>query len=509
MSTTRRNSNKLAINETLYKLSAKTSRSKHSKHLLITAFSMLSKISNRDTFEFSIEIDGHELTVVDSSNQTLQGILSFYEQNKEDNENLTIELTISKNLKNGRISIYSLPSFSLFFSANSVLDRINILSGIFDNSINFEVFSHIRSFGSKTISFTAYTSAATGHITPEDTKIRLSKVSRFQDNSNFMQLKQEFLPEDFSCSMPAHENPYHDFFTTARLLYSLAFIANSTELTDEKFISFKINGYKTINTTKKKPEDLNENSIIAYKIYEWIYSEGQCSDKIGLARNIITLESNSTDISLTASTWRTIQSNYSIYLRENIGKYLDLKSKLLEYITEFNKRALEATDSFTSSFQSNTIGFTTFIVTVVAVNGIKDSGADKIFSKEYIFIAFIICAISTLWLLISKSDTNNRILYLIEQTKSSISKNYSNILSIDEVNDSIDPTIEKIKIHTSQRIKKYKNLWISSTLIFLFLFIAGYLISDPAQHKAEDPGKNLEKTEDIINFKKLKPQDYL
>ena len=112
-------------------------------------------------------------------------------------------------------------------------------------------------------------------------------------------------------------------------------------------------------------------------------------------------------------------------------------------------------------------------------------------------------------MLISKSDTNNRIFYLIEQTKSSISKNYSNILSIDEVNESIDPTIEKIKIHTNQRIKKYKTLWVSSTLIFLFLFIVGYLISDPAQQKAESPSKNLEKTQDIINFKKLRPQDYL
>lgn len=509
MSIMRRNSNKFSINETLFKFSARASRGDHSKHLFTKLFSLLSKISNRDTFELSIEIDGHELTVIDSSNQTLQETLSFYEKNREENEALTIELTINKTLANKKISIYSLTSFSLFFNANSVLDRINILSSVFESSIHFEVFRPIKNFGSKTIIFTAHNSIITDHIDPEGIKLRSSKISRFQDNSNSMQLKQEFLPEDFFCLMPAHENPYHAFFTTARLLYSLAFIANSTELTEEKHISFKINGYKTINTTKKKPEELNENSSIAYKIYEWIYSEGQCSDKIGLARNIITLESDSCTISLTASTWRTIQSNYSIYLKENIGKYLDLKSKLLEYITEFNKRALEATDSFTNSFQSNTIGFTTFIVTVVAVNGIKDSGADKIFSKEYIFIALIICAISTLWMLISKSDTNNRILYLIEQTKSSISINYANILSIEEVNDSIDPTIEKIKTHTNNRIKKYKNLWISSTLTFLFLFIVGYFISAPVQQQTDPSGKNAEKSQDIINFKKLRPRDYL
>lgn len=507
MNITRRNSDKFTINETIFKFSATASRCRHSKHLLRKLFSLLRKISNRDTFELSIDMDGHERTVIDSNSQSLQEIILFYEQNKEENEKLTIDLVINKNLENKKISIYSLTSFSLFFNSNSVLNKINILAGIFDDVIYFEVFEPIKAFGSQTIKFIPYDSGLSENITPEDVKLRSSVLSRFNDNSNLMQLKQEFLPEDFFCS--DHDNPYHDFFSKAKLLYSLAFIANSTELIEDEFITFKVNGYKTISTIKRTPEKLTEDSNIAYKIYKWIYSEGQSSDKIGLVRNIITLESDSNTISLTISTWRTIQANYSIYLRENIGKYLDLKSKLLEYITEFNKRALEATDSFTSSFQSNTIGFTTFIVTVVAVNGIKDSGADKIFSKEYILIAFIICAISTLWMLISKSDTDNRILYLIEQTKSSIVRSYSNILSIDEVNDSIDPTIKKIKTHTNQRIKKYQTLWISSTLTFLFLFIAGYLISDPTPPKTDTPCKSVEKSKNIINFKKLQPSDYL
>lgn len=507
MNTMRRNSNKFTINETLYKFSASASRIKHSKYLLRKLFYLLRKISIRDTFELSIEMDGHERTVIDSSNQSLQEIILFYEQNKEENENLTIDLIINKNLKNKKISIYSLSSFSSFFNSNSVLDKINILAGVFDDVIYFEVFEPIKIFGSNTIKFIPYDSGSSENTTPEDVKLRSSVFSRFQDNSNLMQLRQEFLPEDFFCSN--HDNSYRDFFSKAKLLYSLAFIANSTELIEDEFITFKVNGYKTISTEKRTPEKFTEDSDIAYKIYEWVYSEGQCSDKIGLVRNIITLESDSNTISLTTSTWRTIQANYSIYLRENIGKYLDLKSKLLEYITEFNKRALEATDSFTSSFQSNTIGFTTFIVTVVAVNGIKDSGADKIFSKEYILIALIICAVSTLWMLISKSDTDNRIRYLIEQTKSSIIRSYSNILSIDEVNESIDPTIEKIKTHTNQRIKKYRNLWTISTLTFLFLFVAGYLISDPTPLKTDTPCKTVEGAKNIINFKKLRPNDYL
>lgn len=500
------NYKQLEISENLAQLTLRAVRTSHSERVINNITNKLSKISARDTFELTLSIDGAEIAITDCSKESLEQLNTYYEENKDESDTIKIIISIIKKNTNKTISIYSLNSFLEFFSPKSPLEKLDTLSAVFEEMIIFEVFKTIDSFGSPTIKFRSYKEAPSTNDVNSNKK-RLDRFSRISENSNFIHFNHKFLPSDFDAkNTPPTNHGLNTFFNKAKLIYSLACISNTTEVYEDKYISFKINGYRTITTEKTSPEKLNINSDIAYKIYDWIYTEGQCSDKIGLVRNILTLDSTNNKINLSNSTWNTIQANYAIYLKENIGKYLDLKSKLLEYITEFNKRALDATDAFTSSFQNNTIGFTTFIVTVVAINGLKDAGSEKIFSKEYLLIAGMICTISMLWMLISRSDTNTRISYLISHTKDSILKAYSNILSTDEVNESIDPTIENIKTHASQRMRKYTALWVISTAIFMLLFIIGFLWTLSPSKTSPDSGNTKISQCEIPN--KLKPTDY-
>lgn len=501
------NYNQLELSENLAQLTFKATRKSHNEHFLNTIINKLSKISPRDTFELTTSIDGAEFTTTVCDENSINLLKDYYSENKDESDTIKLAISIAKKKVNNTVSIYSLSSFFDFFSPKSLLEKIETLSAVFDKEIIFEVFKPTDSFGSSTIYFRSHKELPITNDINTNEK-RLYRSSKISENSSFIHFNQRFLPSDFDAKNTLYANQnLIMFFSKAKLIYSLACISNTTEVLEEKFISFKINGYRAITTDKTLPEKLNISSDIAYKIYDWIYTDGQCSDKIGLVRNIITLDSTNNKINLSSSTWNTIQANYAIYLKENIGKYLDLKSKILEYITDFNKRALDATDAFTSSFQNNTIGFSTFIVTVVAINGLKDAGSEKIFSKEYLLIAGMICIISMLWMYISRSDTNNRITYLISHTKDSILKAYSNILSADEVNESIDPTIDNIKKHTSQRMRKYTSLWVISTVIFMLLFIIGFLwtlnSAKPSKNSADTKISHCE----IPN--KLKLTDYL
>ncbi|WP_429542208.1 hypothetical protein [Pseudomonas frederiksbergensis] len=501
------NYKQLEISENLAQLTLRATRTSHSERFLNKIMNKLSRISFRDTFELTLSIDGAETTITKCDQNSLEQLKAYYTENKDESNIIKITIGITKKNINKTISIYSLDSFLEFFSPKSLLEKIETLSAVFEEKVVFEVFNNTDSFGSATISFRSHKKLPSTNDISLNEK-RLDRLSRVSESSSFIHFNHKFLPSDFDAknTLPVNHN-LNTFFNKAKLIYSLACISNATEILEEKSISFKINGYRTITTEKESPEKLNTNSDIAYKIYDWIYTDGQCSDKIGLVRNILTLDSTNNRINLSSSTWNTIQANYAIYLKENIGKYLDLKSKLLEYITDFNKRALDATDAFTSSFQNNTIGFTTFIVTVVAINGLKDAGSEKVFSKEYLLIAGVICTISMLWMFISRSDTNNRISYLISHTKDSILKAYSNILSADEVNESIDPTIENIKTHASQRMKKYTTLWVLSTAIFMLLFIIGFLLTLNPTKASSHSGDTKISQCDIPN--KLKPTDYL
>jgi hypothetical protein len=290
-----------------------------------------------------------------------------------------------------------------------------------------------------------------------------------------------FTPDDFDIqSNTQTPKEITDLLLAAKLTFSLAYIANVAEASHEELIRYKFNGYKTFTTENSKAENLGEDHNLAFKIYSWIYEDGKCSDKLGLARNILTLNTNENRLNLSNTTWLTIQSNYEIYLKDNIHQYLNLKSNLLEFISDFSKKSLELTDSFTSSFQSNTIAFISFIVTVVAINGIKDSGSEKIFSIEYLLISALICIISFIWLLITRSDTHNRIKYFSNQTNNSIQRIYKNIISEEELNQTIAPTITEIQIYANKRIFRFTALWAVTTLVFISLFCVGHLFTKPS-----------------------------
>lgn len=467
------------INETLTRFHLNLEYQHHSWELLESIITSGKIISSRDTFEFSIEIEGSDITITNYTQSSIDQLKNHYEENKDESDLIHLNLIISKNLSHHTISIYALPEFLRYFNELPFLNRIDAISSVFDEKITFEVFDEIKEFGSQTIRFRP-TTANTEESKSYSTLTRLDKLSKFQDNATLVKLKYQFTPDDFHFDTPkTTNNEFKLFFSKARLLYSLAYISNTTELTENNLIKFRINGYKTFITKEQSPDNLNESSDLAYKIYTWVYSEGQCGDKLGLVRNILTLDASNGRLNLNSSTWNTIQSNYEIYLKKNISQYLELKSKLLEYVTEFNRRALEATDAFTNSFQSNTIAFITFIVTVVAINGIKDAGVEKIFSWEYLLISASICVISTTWMLFSKFDTNRRIEYLITYTRDSISQSYSSVLSEEEINESTQVTIASIRKHTSEKILTYTWLWSTITVLFLALFIVGYIFSRP------------------------------
>ena len=469
----------IEVRDVMSSFSLTTSLRKHSWQDIENLTDQIKRISIRDTFELNIDLDGVDHTISAVGEEALNQLKEHYLEHSEEDETLSIELKINKQQDKNIISIYNLKEFTKYLTAQSTLKNIELLSYKIHGAreIIFEVFEEVENFGSETIKFVKHD--PDGKIISSKAVISRDKtLDLFKENTVLTGLPYLFIAEDFHTVQGKHLHGLEDFFKRAKIVYSLACLSNSTEVNAAGEIRFRFNGYKSFLTKFLPPEKISENEKIAYKIYAWTFSDGHCADKLGLVRNILTLNNQKDRLNLTTSTWHTIQSNYEIYLKENIAQYLELKGKLLEFISDFSKRAFDATDTFIGSFQSSAAAFVTFIISVVAINGLKDSGADKIFSKEYFLISAFICIASTLWLLLSRTDTKDRIVHITSQTKKSIIDNYKNILSLDELNDGIDPAIESIKTHTNNRIKKYTWLWTSTILTFLLIFATGLIFSD-------------------------------
>lgn len=458
--------------------------------------SELENIPPRDSFELTVNLDGSEANLTNVKQRNLIEEL-FLEA--DETEKLKLTIKINKAITGAKVSIYSLEKFTEWLSQKNIIDQINTISEAFDDSLTFLVQHDIEEFGSSTILFTTEK-----ELSHERSPHRARTKELLEENVNLLNLNRKFTPEDFHANIKDVKISY--LFSKAKLIYSLAYISNHTEVRGNQRIVFRFNGYKTFTTPEKRPEDLSENCEIAFKIFNWAYSDGKCGDKLGLIRNLITLSAKKNSLNIDTALWQTIQSNYEIYLKDNIANYLELKSSLLNTVSDFNNKALEIADNFTNSFKSSCIGMITFLVTVVAVNGLKDNGPQEIFSPAYILITFLICIISAAWLLISTKDTSRKIKNKITNTRNLIHRNYSTILNIEEINSCIEPTFETIKTETTDSIRYYTILWIASISISAIIFFAGYSFTNTNKEKITPSSYELPKKQRSTYDLKILPE---
>jgi hypothetical protein len=470
-------------------------------------FRELERLPEGDTFELAIEIDGNSFVATSFDILSHERIREHCENFSEEVEFSSITLKIYKDQCSNRVSVYDLNSFAENFGSSSVVNSLEAIATRFRQGIRFVVFEMISGFGSEAIWFDSF------HNSSEDERStdcsRINKISVFNDHTiSHQSLFDKFIPEDFnftpSDSLPAS---IENFFSTSKLFFSIAYLSNLVEVESDGAVRFKFNGYKSIVTHYQKMENLDEDPMVSYKIYSWVYDGAHCSDKLGLVRNIIALNASGNKINLDHSTWLAIRSNYDIYLADNIAQYLAIKRDLLDSISDHCKKALDIVDSFASSFQVNTVAYITFLVGVVAVNGLKDNGAAGVFSSEYLAIAILICAVSLVWLVVSLLDTRGRLRYFTDQMENSTKSAYKNIIDGEELLMSLSPAIEATRTHAHGRIRRFVILWVVTAAIFIVVFSVGYCLnrSKITQEPLSQVGATVPMNEPTTRLPELQP----
>jgi len=62
------------------------------------------------------------------------------------------------------------------------------------------------------------------------------------------------------------------------------------------------------------------------EIFDWVYTDGNYTDKIGLARNLISIHlKNDNLLTLDEGTIHSLESGYDIYLKDNVKQYIEIK----------------------------------------------------------------------------------------------------------------------------------------------------------------------------------------
>lgn len=428
---------------------------------------LLGGFPNRDevTLELS-NISGDTIVLGNKISINEKIYNEFTENNSDPEYKIDIHIKVSKSIDDSdKISIYCFESFN----KNMLQKNIETIMRFFNDRLNkhaeiiFVNYDNEYNFTTKTISMV--NADIDIEKEPYDRKGQLEKCKCI---TNFLNMSDyELIPEDFYFQTVFLDAETKEIFAKIRCLLSLIYICNISRIDNGK-LYLQLNGYRN----KEYIIDINEFQYRPiyeefFNIYIWAVSDGNITDKMSLVRNIMSIHCKYSDIlEIDKKTLASIKSNYDLYLRENVNKYIELKNKVVEFAIKMSKESNEIILDFISNLKKNIATFVTFILGTIIANVVSDKPLDNIFTDDIVAICCWILLGSFVYLFISLKETDFKIRRYKEEYKQ-LKKSYTDFLDESDINDIFENDksyIENIKEIESIK-QKYKNIWIFMIII--------------------------------------------
>lgn len=444
---------------------SKTSRPEYESLLIVQK-----QIPKRDNCIISIS-DNMEQTIkfTDENWPTLDEYEKFFED-FEDDEIADFKIEIEKNISDsGIISIYNYNLFSKYIVDESLVASLKTFTFFLKgrNYIEFEVLDREILFDTDTMYF-----HSPGRIVKKDRVDRAQILKKSIDVVYFMNCAElQLIPNDFAITSDFEGNIFSSIFNRNKTLLSIAFLSTITSF-DDQYLKGQINGQRSIEVNISIDSITNNDTL--FKICSWIYCEGNHVDKALIARNIISLHCKFTKLcDLDDKTYSSIQANYSLYLKENVKDYIELKNKLSELMCHLSAEVSDQVGSLLTGVKTNIVAVLGFVISVVLVNITSSSPLDNIFTKDIKIIFELVLAGSLVYWLVALLEAklkSSRIFSSYEQLK----KSYDDILTdkdIDYIFDG-DKLINKARENLKHGFWLYSIIWVLLILGAMVYIIA-------------------------------------
>lgn len=218
------------------------------------------------------------------------------------------------------------------------------------------------------------------------------------------------------------ENIFQETFDVLSAVFSLCSILDIVSLNakDGKLV-YKLCGYKNINGELNIDNSFSllkntENEY--FKIFRWIYiGEGNKTDKIGIARNVLSLFIANDNIAIEDNVFISIQSSFKTYLKENLDKYVAIRNQIYQELDAIISLSSAVKKDFLEGFKHNLLACITFFFSTIVLEVLGgNSKSYFLFTKEVCILCYAVFFISFLYLLWMRGD--------IEVEKKNISNRY-------------------------------------------------------------------------------------
>lgn len=387
---------------------------------------------------------------------------------------ITVSITKEPD-REGNISVYSLSHFAKFWSEQPMQGLLYSFSSLvptadWQQKTVFNICDSEISFGTQTFYFKGTNSE---EEVPDFQFKRIDLIEKRNEICNFLNAAQyPFVPEDFYLITRSGNQEIDSIFDRLCNLFSVIFLSSVSSFpSQENVLHCRLNGYKLIENELHFEDVCTEP--LYYEIYRWTYGGGNLTDKIGLARNIITLHAKDDSLlNVDESTLASIKSSYEIYLKENVQQYLEIKNKVTEVLIGMSQNSSQVVKVFADSLKNNSMAFLMFFLSVIVFNSLALGRMDNIFTRDITYISYGLLLLSFLHLLVSIYEIHQET-QRAERLHQRLKESYSNILDqtdLENIFDKDQYLKDDLKYITSKTIT-YALLWLL-TLIIIYVIVS-------------------------------------
>ncbi len=432
-------------------------------------------LSSRDRIEVTVAVDGEAASAGVNDDESRMRIGRLFDLGSDAGADVRFRLVIHKRVEDNALSVYDLDAFAHYLDTQPLKHVLDSLADRFDGHLKLACARLLKAGGSATLQF-----VPEGHpgwsAAPYATGARERAIALFKETSFSASLPAKLIPADFQLDNPIGHPVIDRFFARASAVLSAIYLCNNAELEPDNTLMYRLAGYKVLEESGVSVASLTKSHEVLSKIANWAYDAGGSTDKVGLARNVLSLHVASLrDLSDQPQILNAILSNYQIYLKDNVSAYLDVRNRMAELLLESTSKTHSLVESSLDSVRNGMLVVFTFVLTVVVVNGLKDTNTKVIFSAEYFWVVFIITVLCSIWIHHACKDVLVRFDYAVETTKQLLKDSYHNVLIADEVDQHTSATFVANRKHLKQQVRGYRYLWYAVSAVLLLTFAVGYV----------------------------------
>ena len=416
-----------------------------------------------------VSFHSHQMDQFSTSASSLSIIL----QVAGESPRIEFTVTVEKQVVENQVSIFALDSWTAYICSlpfRMLLQKFSQLVAA-RSRVQFLLAEPLEGFNTNSFWFVPWNSPTLHPDSPKDRDGIMAKRNEVCHFENASEVR--IIPDDFLLSRRSNSAKLDDIFDKLCIATCLIFIADIVQFRDENTIFCKLNGYKALTKAFTLNEIPQRLAAEIFKVYAWIYEGGVLTDKVGLARNLISLHAKQGNIlDLDAEVFTSILSGYQIYLKQNVKQYIEIKNKLIEFWTELSKKAARLGENLGDTLGKNFVAFASFFLSVVVVKAIANKDFTGIFSPKLAAIAYALLSASFIHLIVSVLLLNREIRQM-ERSYAAVQNRYADLLDPHDLKNAFNNDDEYGIMLSNIRYKRglYGSAW------FLYLLIFGLLVA--------------------------------